>query len=172
MFESVINELIEDGHTSAQSIRFCAQVKSVGTVYNWRKGRTFAEEPEIRRLITVHPSQIVRNAFLRDLTNGLAEFLSDSHEDEVDLDLDGDGDVDLADAMVATMEYEKSAHDTLQLVYEAYLRDPSSITHECVERVKENHGKAIARMKAIDKILSQSVSRRRKAKIGGSVSCI
>ena len=164
MLSDVLHHLIDTNQTKASQLGRVAGVSSVTTIYNWLDNKGNPTEVAIRRWITLHPSVAVRTAILREITDNQASFPQPASEDEVNLDFNGDGQVDLGDAMHATIGYEGIAHETLKTIHAAYLRDPESIsTHDYEAMIKFNET-AISYMKAIDRICSEKVARRRQAK--------
>lgn len=162
MLSEVLQNLIDTGKTTVVELASIAFVTKQ-TVYNWLAGKGNPSEVAIRQWMCPHSPEAVRAAVLREMTLGQASFAQPA-SDCVDLDFNGDGKVNLADAMLVTMRHEKAAHATLEVVYQALERDPNSITTHDFEALIANNQAAIAHMKAIDKIVSQEVSRRRQAR--------
>lgn len=163
MLNEVLGYLIDTDKTTVKQLALIAGV-SRQTVRNWIGETGHPTEVAIRSWITSHPSDAVRTAILREITNNQAQFAQPTSESQDDLDINGDGTVDLADAFAKTMDYEKAAHETLRLIYEAFQRDPSSITTEAIARLEEVDEVAVRHMRSVVRICREEVSRRKQAK--------
>jgi len=164
MLSDVLNRLKDKGQATAHQLGILAEVSSVQTIYNWLAEKGNPAEVALKGWLSPNAPQALQEATLRELTDGRASFTNPKSEDEPNLDFNGDGKVNLSDAMAATMQYENAAHRTLKLVYDAYERDPESISSNTWQMLIDNNEKAIGYMRAIDRICSERVSRRRQAK--------
>lgn len=163
MIRETIQHHIDEGNTNIPELAYVLSVCKQ-TVYNRLSDKGNFTENEIRSLIITHPSEAVRASTLREITNNNAVLAQPSSQDEIDLDINGDGEVNLGDAMFAAMKYQKAAHNTLQLIFEAFQRDPNSITVEQLEALIANNEASVAYTQVLDRICSREIPRRRKCK--------
>ena len=167
MLSEVLQHLIENDKTTAKQLAFVADVVPQ-TVYNWLAGKGAPTEVAIRRWITSHPSEAVRTATLREMTNNQASFAqptSDPH-----LDINNDGTIDLADALASQIRVCKSSQDTLSIVHQSYVNDPGSVSLSELDMLISSIDAARQYQDATYLICTREISKRRRAKPLGVAS--
>ena len=110
MIAETIRHLLDTEETTVSQIVLVCNV-SKSTVYQWRDGDYQPRERDIRALITRHPSVVVREAILDDLTNATAAFTGVSSDD---LDVNGDGKVDPDDLLDTAISVTENATQSLR----------------------------------------------------------
>lgn len=163
MLSDTFNSLIERDLTTVKQLRYLGHLPK-STMYDLLNDETKESRMEVAIKGWLSPSspEAVREATLRELTNGQASFAQP--DSEPNLDLNNDGVVNLGDALSGCVGAMASVQSTLSAVHKNFERDPDSITVAVQDILHAEVVVATKFLEIVDRICTQQVSRRCKAK--------
>lgn len=163
MLSDTFNSLIERELTTAKQLMHLGHLPK-STMYDLLKGEAKESRMEvaIKGWLSPRSPEDVQTATLREMTYGLASFVQPDFEP--DLDLNKDGVVNLGDALAACVGAIASVQSALSSVHKNFEHDADSITVAVQDMLHAEVVVATKFLEIVDRICTQHVSRRHKAK--------